>query len=321
MRKRYKLNIRLPQQIIFRLYKLVPRNKLGSVTTAFKTKRPTTFRVNGLKIKGHELRNEMMGLGFKLDTVPWYKDAFVLQSKSLKELKLLKYYTEGYLYVQSLSSMLPVLILEPCEKEKILDICAAPGGKTTQIAAMSSNKAEILSCDSSPIRIEVLKHNVNRQNAQNTYVLHTRAEDLEKKFDCFFDKVLVDTPCSGEGRISLFDKTTYKDWSVKKIRSFADLQKKILFSGYKALRPGGILVYSTCTMAPEENEDIVDWLLEKEKGKVQTMPIQIPYFQFSEPIMSWEGREFNIGVKNTVRVLPSFLMEGFFIAKLKKLKN
>ena len=146
-------------------------------------------------------------------------------------------------------------------------------------------------------------------------------ELIWQKYPEYFDKVLVDVPCSMEGRFRCDDGATYEDWSTGKIKKLAKIQKWILRSAVSAAKPGGTIVYSTCTLAPEENEEIIDWLLEKEKGKVVAEDVVMQGFAFDPSLSSWNNVVFSSQVAKTKRIFPQKNMEGFFIAKLKKVSS
>lgn len=311
-------NIQLPKNLLDRLRLILPGNKFDSVVHTFSIRRATTIRTNILKIKGMDLRRQLIDDGIKLDTVFWYKDAFIVRNKSLKELRSLKYYKDGYFYVQSLSSMIAPLVLDPNRGEKILDIAAAPGSKTTQMASIMRNTGEIIANEPNIVRRQKLAANLIIQGINNTKVISERGEMISSIYSDYFDKALVDAPCSGEGRISKFYRDSYQYWSIRNVHNFSHLQKRLLISALLAVKPGGIVVYSTCTLSPEENEAVVSHVLEKSQGLVKTEPIFVNSFQFAPSFKSWEEKTYHKGVENAVRIYPSNTMEGFFIAKLRK---
>lgn len=271
-----------PQEFIRRLKQL-------NIDPAVFKKKPTTFRINTLKI------NHLQLPGFEFDFVPNIPGAFILNNKSQKELTQTDVYKNGEIYVQSLSSMMPALVLDPKPGEKILDITAAPGSKTTQMAALMENRGEIVANDASFERIYRLKANLAVQGVTIARVIKNDARAIWQQFPEYFDRVLVDVPCSMEGRFQTNNPKTYQDWSIKKIKILAQLQKWILRSAVSATKPGGTLVYSTCTLNHEENENVIDWILKKEKGNIELVKME--------------------------RINPSELMEGFFIAKIRKLNS
>ncbi len=242
-----------------------------------------------------------------------------MPQRTLMETEL---YKNGYLYVQSLSSMIPPLVLNPKPDEKVLDLTAAPGSKTTQIAALMHNTGEILANDKSHVRIYKLKANLELQGVTNTQVTQLPGEILWKKLPEFFDKTLVDVPCSMEGRFYTEDEKSYRDWSTNKVKLLQETQKFLLRSGIGCTKVGGTIVYSTCTLSVEENEEVINWILQKEKGNVVLEQIEINGLPTEKSIITWRDKKpFDPSIAKTMRILPSELMEGFFVAKLRKIAS
>ena len=211
--------------------------------------------------------------------------------------------------MQSLSSMIPPLVLSPKPYERILDVASAPGSKTTQIACLMENKGEIVANELDKLRFERLKYNVEAQGASIVKLENGRGEALGKKYIEEFDKVLLDTPCSGEGRFSSLDPRSYRSWSKKEVLRLSKLQKKLISSACVALKHGGILVYSTCTINEYENEDIVSFAINELGLKLEDINIDI-----KDSIKGITEE-----TEKCIRILPSKDMEGFFVAKFKKL--
>ncbi|MEK7165916.1 MAG: RsmB/NOP family class I SAM-dependent RNA methyltransferase [Patescibacteria group bacterium] len=311
----------LPASLRSRLEELIPADLLEEVWQVLRDRRPTTLRVNTLKISPVALVDSFRELGVILEPVAWNPQAFVVINTGLLELTKMLLYKEGYCYVQSLSSMVPPLVLDPVGGEKILDLTAAPGSKTTQMAAMMKNTGEIVANDISHVRLMKLKANLKMQNATNVTVVKSPGQLIWQKYPEFFDKVLVDVPCSMEGRISLTDPKTYFEWSEKRIKQLSVRQKYLLRSGISSAKVGGSIVYSTCTLSPEENEGVIDWILKKEKGVVVLETIEVPGINFSPGLTSWRNNQYESSLSLTRRIMPSRKMEGFFVAKLKKIKS
>lgn len=309
----------LPEKFLERTKEIIPQDKQEEVFSSFCHRHPSTFRANTLKISADELQTKLKDLGIETDKVPWYTDAFILKNVPQRILTEIELYKQGFFYVQSLSSMIPPLVLNPQPKGTVLDIAAAPGSKTTQIAALMNNTGEILANDKSHVRNFKLKANLNLQGVTNAQVTQLPGEIIWKKIPEFFDKALVDVPCSMEGRFYTEDPKSYRDWSTTKIQQLQNTQKFLLRSAIGATKVGGIIVYSTCTLSVEENEEVIDWILQKEKGKIDIEPISLPGLPLSNPILQWKHKIFNPNIEKCVRVLPSPLMEGFFIAKIRKI--
>jgi NOL1/NOP2/sun family putative RNA methylase len=308
-----------PELFLERLKIIYPKNA-ATIQTTLQEKPMPSFRTNTIKTTTPKLKASLLEQGFRLKDISWYSDAFILLNKSIRELTETEEYHQGQLYIQGLSSMIPALILDPQQNENILDLCAAPGSKTTQLAALMKNQGTILANDLSRQRLFKLKANLQLNGVTTTKTMNTVGEKLWQRYSEYFDKTLVDVPCSMEGRICLTDEKTYHDWSPKKIKLLANKQKYLLLSAISATKVGGTIVYSTCTLAPEENEGVIDWILKKIGDAIIIESIQIPHLSLHKGIAQWT-KPFHSAVIQTSRTLPSQTMEGFFIAKIKKIRQ
>jgi len=280
---------------------------------------PNYIRVNTLKISEPELIKRLEAKGWKLKKIT--DNIFRIENKLRPgELGKTKEHLLGYYYVQELSSMMPVLALQPTEKDIVLDICASPGSKTTQIAAEMKNSGLLFANDNRLDRIIILNSNLERCGVSNCIVMIEDGmrlpEKLNKKMDRFyFDKILVDAPCSGEGTIRSSDKLL-KMWNFHMINKFSGMQKKILAAAINLLKENGELTYSTCTYAPEENEEILQFALDNFPVKI--IPFNLP-IKTRKPLEEWNGKQFSKEIQNAHRILPQDNdSEGFFVAKLIK---
>lgn len=284
-------------------------------------KRPTTFRVNALKSSRAEVREFLERDGFKIRPMAWYQDAFILMNKSQKELENTNLYKEGKIYLQGLASMVPPLILNPLPGEKVLDLTAAPGSKASQIAAMMKKQGELWANELDEVRFQKLKHNMEFLGATGDNFLRMSKEDGVKfclEHQNYFDKILLDAPCGAEARIIEDEPRTYGFWREEKIKDIAYAERRLLFSAWSALKPGGILVYSTCSFAPEENEEQIERLLEKFHGEVDILLADLEGVSKIPAVLEWRGKKFDPRIKKTLRLLPTKEIEGFFVAKIKK---
>jgi 16S rRNA (cytosine1407-C5)-methyltransferase len=248
--------------------------------------------------------------------VPWSPAAFILRNKRLADLQETPAYREGRLYVQSLSSMLPPLILDPQPGEEVLDLTAAPGSKTTQIACLMRGQGRLVANDNNRIRSYKLRANVQQQGASMVELTRRHGESFGRR--PAFDRVLVDAPCGTEGRFFTGRASSYNYWRPVKIHEMVVKQRRLLRAGAAALRPGGRLVYSTCTFAPEENEGVLDWLLKTSGMPLELEPVRAPVAHAAPGLAGWGHEAFDPQVSRAVRVLPTSDMEGFFIAALRK---
>ncbi len=311
---------KLPELFLARLRKLVPPQKFDSVANTFTETKPTTFRVNTLKADMSTVKNFLENQNFLLSAVPWFSSAFILKKGRQKELEETKIYLNGQIYIQNLSSMVPPLILDPQPGESILDLTAAPGGKTAQIACLMQGDGKIMANENDRIRYEKLKANLALQAVRNVETVLSYGESFGNKYPEQFDRVLVDAPCSTEGRFIASEPSSYRYWNLDKVKEAAKLQKKLLISGLKALKPGGVLVYSTCTFSPEENEEVVDFALQSFKGSIELEAFKLPVPSQILGLARWQERQFDTSLKKAIRILPTAEMEGFFIARMKKKK-
>lgn len=298
---------RLPQEFVEKLYEMFTPLTVDKILVGINEKRLTTLRVNTLKYNIQDLLKYFKERNIKFERVLWYKDALVIKNANEKEIQKLDIYQKGYIYIQSLSSMIPPLVLDPKPGESILDMTAAPGSKTTQMTCLMENKGYILANELDKIRYEKLKYNVANQGANIVEVINGRGEKIGENYKEKFDKVLLDTPCSGEGRFSANNVQSYRGWSLKTVNELTKIQKKLFKSAYNALKTKGIMVYSTCTLNKEENEKIVQWALENFELKLIDTKIEI-----KDSILVIQ--------EMALKILPSKDMEGFFVAKFKKIK-
>jgi 16S rRNA (cytosine1407-C5)-methyltransferase len=311
----------LPKDFIDRLAILVPKNKLSDVLASFTSRRPTTIRANTLKTTVVNLHKKLVDQGAELTSVQWNALASIVNKLELRDLTNTESYKNGELYVQSLSSMVPPLVLAPRAGDKVLDIAAAPGSKTTQMAAMMENQGEIIANDTSHVRRYRLQANLDTQGVTIAKVGKVDGRSIWQEYPEYFDKTLVDVPCSMEGRFLGSDAKTYKDWSPKKVKILSNLQRWLLRSAISATKTGGIIVYSTCTLSPEENEGVIDWILQKEAGNIQMLPIDIDNLPIDPAVTRWGEKEYDPEVAKCARILPSAYMEGFFVAKIQKIAS
>ena len=312
----------LPPEFLSKLQILVPAPHWSKVLKSFSQEKPCTFRVNSLKLASQNLKEKLEPQGFKVENVLWYRDAFLLRKGEQKNLEKTSLYKNGEIYVQGLSSMIPPLVLDPQPGDKVLDLTAAPGSKTTQMAALMKGQGSVTANDNNPIRVEKLKANAANQGASNVEVLPAGDGGLvwKDRFETF-DKVLLDAPCSSEGRFLVEVPSTYGYWREDTNRKMAKDQRRLFKSAFLALKPGGSMVYSTCTFAPEENEMVLQWALETYGDALKIEKISMALPAMTGGLARWGDLNFDPQVLSSLRVLPNQDMEGFFVAKLTKTKS
>lgn len=271
------------------------------VLAGYGVQRPVTFRANSLRGSAEALFAELSEAGLDVRRAEFYGDAFLLCNGREDALRATAAYAEGRLYLQSFSSMLPPLLLAPRAGERILDMTAAPGGKTAQLCALSQDRALVTACEKDAIRFGRMQYNLARLGAERVTALHADALSLSDFFR--FDKILLDAPCSGSGTLSPGKRSPL---SQKLLENCMKAQRALLKKGLGLLKSGGRLVYSTCSVLKEENEEAVLSVL---KGGVRLVPVPA---EFSAPLPRLPGME------GTLTVCPDGLFEGFFLAVLEK---
>jgi NOL1/NOP2/sun family putative RNA methylase len=278
-------------------------------------KRPLapTFRFNTLKASSEETAHHLGKI--RIQPLSFYRDGFSV----LDRVSLGNHFTHqlGLIYGQEAASMVPVLVLDPKPGELVLDLCAAPGSKTTQIGQILRNQGLVAANEVNPKRRMGLLQNVKRCGLINDAVIGQRGEKVGRAMPDHFDRVLIDAPCSAEGTVRKSRAILYH-WGFKNIERMAWIQKGLIVSGFQALKPGGVMVYSTCTIAPEENEEVVDYLLHKQPD-AEILPVSLSGFRIRDGVTEWEGRSFDPRVRQCGRILPQDNDTApFFLARIAK---
>ena len=276
------------------------------IVLGYSEKRVVTLRINTIKTNKDFIEEELKKFGIIFKEVNFYNDSLIIENANESKISSLKIYEDGYIYMQSLSSMLPAIILSPKPNENILDMTAAPGGKTTQISALSGNLALVTACEKNKIRADRLKYNVEKQGANKVNIMITDARKLSNYFS--FDKVLLDAPCSGSGTISVYDENLEKYFTEELITRSAKTQYDLLQKAVSVLKSGHEMIYSTCSILEEENENNIRKILSS--NNVEIVPINIESLE-DIPLLPTK-------IEGTLCVCPNNLFEGFFVAKLKK---
>lgn len=285
------------------------------VETLFSGGRSLAARVNSLSPEPHEeVFAELRRLGGK--ELGWCREALLLSRPVVETVSTSQMYVNGAIYLQNPASLLPVLALEPEQGMVILDVCAAPGGKATHIASRTSNSAELWLNDLNRGRSRRMQRVMAWQHAHYRSVTCYPGQYIDRSLSPVFDRVLLDAQCSGEGRIDLGRPKAMQYWSLNRVRRYSRLQQRMLVSSFRLLKPGGILVYSTCTLSPEENEAPVDHLVRHFGAEVEE--IDVPDKLRAPRVQCWSGRRFHPTLAHAVRVAPGGHFEPFFVCRLRK---
>ncbi len=302
----------LPQVFIDRLVKIAGEEFKSSIIKAISAPRPAIWRVNTLKTTPQEALAKIKDFDANISYKLISDNILQLNQKDHALLLESPLVAQGLLYAQGRSSLLAVEILDPKPGEHVLDLCAAPGSKTTYIALRMGNEGVIVANEPVRNRFFRLKAVVELMGAGVT--LSMKDGRIFKPGLDLFDRVLVDAPCSSEGRFRLEEPESFAYWNARKIKEMSHKQKGLLLNASRLVKPGGVLVYATCTYAPEENEAVVDWFLRKSEGKFVIEPIEQDLPR-QAPLLTWEKRTFDPCLQHTLRVMPTDIWEGFFITK------
>ncbi len=311
----------LPEGFVERLAEILAAPDLGPALDSFGAPRSTAFRVNTLAAEVDEVADELLAAGLKLRPVSWLPSAFTVNAEHRELLLDSTPYRDGLIYVQNLSSMIPPLSLDVRPGEEILDLAAAPGSKTHQMACAMGNTGRITAVEVVRARYYKLRDNMERLGADCVRPFFQDGTRTWRHRPEFFDRVLLDAPCSSEGRFRSDTPETTKYWSTRKVSEMARKQRRLLYSAIRCLKPGGSLVYSTCSFGPEENEMVVHKLISKFAGAVRIAPIPLAHPQFRNGLTSWRGREFDDSLTKTRRIVPDGSMNGFFVCRLEKVES
>ena len=280
---------KLPQRFLDDMKELL-MDEYDDFIKSYDEPKTTGLRINTLKINKEELLNLNL---YNLTPIPWADEGFYYDEEVDRPGKS-PLHESGAYYLQEPSAMSVVPHLDIKEGDKVLDMCAAPGGKSTYILSKLNDTGLLVSNEINSTRIRALGENLERFGARNCIITNTDSNNLRKVFTGYFDKIVIDAPCSGQGMFRK-DEVAIEDWSYAKVLECQSIQKEIIRDGYDMLKNGGVLVYSTCTFAKEENEDVInEFISEYENAKLIEMQ----------------------------RIWPHKVSgEGHFVAKIQKLEN
>jgi len=297
-------------ETIERFLQLLGFEETKEMLQAYEIEPRTAIRINELRIKPTQLINKLEEKGIILTKSKWYENGYFVEKTSLP-IGATTEYLAGYYFIQSAASWIPSLVLAPKAGEVIVDLAAAPGGKASHLAQLMKNKGTLFCLDISRERIKALRSNLARCGVTNNICIRMNAIEFPK-YKLKADRILLDAPCTGEGLMATdFSRRTSKN--KEDIDRLSLLQKELLQAGINSLKKGGILVYSTCSTAPEENEEVIHWALDNFPIQLQ----KIPFEEFSSGFTAALGKEYSTELRKTKRLYPhKDGTEGFFVAKL-----
>lgn len=317
---------KLPKQISDRFSSIYSKKEMTYLETVFLLKRrPVSFRVNTLKSNLQEVEGELTNNSIAYKVLDFPKEAILLDEKYTEsDIWKLSIYKLGKIYMQSISSQVPVAYFskENFTGLKILDACAAPGGKTSQLSALYPD-ATIYAFEPQRVRYDKMRYNLKKLWCENVECIHDEIRNIWEYIqeENYFDMILVDAPCSSEGSLSLHNDKFLKSWDISHINKNYKRQKFIVSDIVPYLKDGWEFIYSTCTLAPEENEAVVHYLLSNFKN-IQLENIDLwenKYIKHSNSLKGFESKIFKTEIsEKTLRVIPSEYSEGFYIAKFRK---
>ncbi len=290
---------------------------LGAQSESFIDASPETraIRVNTLKSCGREVRLLMKRLNISFDTLGFNKNGYTVYDPEKRLSHSLSFF-EGQFQYQGIASQIPALVLAPKATDRVADMAAAPGSKATQLADLMQNQGVLVLNDSSRSRLQALNANIQRAGAINQIMLNLPGERFGTLFPEFFDKILLDAPCSALGTLPN-NKEIYHWWRYGRMQKIRYKQEQLIISALKALKPGGVMVYSTCSIAPEENECLLSPLLERYPIRVET--VELPGLICEMGVTHYRACQIDERLSNAIRTYPHLHnMEGFFIIKMTK---
>jgi 16S rRNA C967 or C1407 C5-methylase (RsmB/RsmF family) len=308
----------LPLRFSERLARILGDFFSSDIERSFLLPKDVAFRVNRLLAAPEEVCRTLVMAGLSVWSLPWLADGFFVPADERERLTHHALVEAGKVYVHNPSSMLAALVLDPQPGETIMDLAAAPGGKTLHLAALMQGNGFLSAVEPVKSRFFKLKANLRRGGADfvRTYQLDGRR--VPAKTGPRFDRVLLDAPCSGEARFHLTDPESYGHWNERKIRECRTKQAGLVRAGFAALKPGGRLLYCTCSFAPEENEAVIDDLLREAADSAQLLEIALPIDHWQPGRLEWDGQTFSAAVSRCRRILPNQLHDGLFMALLEK---
>lgn len=290
---------------------------ISSVMSSFENGKYTAVRLNSLKMNIQEIKNKLISSDINLSDVSWSPYSFTIEDKS--KLTKLPESRDGIFYIQNLSSQLTVMAMNPVKNQFILDLAAAPGGKTSFIAQIMNNQGRISAVEPVKDRYYRLIANLRSLGVTIAKCYNKDGRVVGKICPEWFDQVLLDAPCSSMAQIDFRDPESYSHWSMKKVKECSRKQKHLIESAFMSLKAGGEMIYSTCSWMVEENEEVIDYLLKLYPEQVEILPLNLPITNILNGLSSYKDNTYDSRVTMTARIIPNEYFEAFYIARLKKI--
>jgi 16S rRNA (cytosine1407-C5)-methyltransferase len=287
----------------------------ASILNGLQVERAIVFRRNSLRCSAADFYSWLNTAGFRVKTLPGFQDVFVTDSTSRHLVTGSALFYSGGLYVQNPSSMLAALLLQPQPDDRILDLTAAPGSKTQLLSVLMENRGQIAAVEVQRDRYYKLKANLERCGTTNTTCFLKDGALVGRLKPESFDRVLLDAPCSSESFFGSGEEAAEETWSIKKVKQTVSRQKMLFNSAVEALKPGGRLVYATCTINPHENEEMAAYALEKHSEKLIPVDVSSEMQAFDAPLYQFPGSN---SPQHVLRIMPGPVWDGFFVAVFEK---
>lgn len=303
----------LPELFVERLHAILPPDDAATAMASYEAPLETGFRVQNRLERTETVLEKLRDVGVEPIPLPFFPSGFTVPAEFRAMVQALEGVHPAALYVQNPSSMIPPLVLPVPAEGTLLDLAAAPGSKTLLLADLHPN-ASIAAVEVVRDRFFRLKANLARAEVTNVQVFLQDGTRVPRYRPNHFDAVLLDAPCSTEGRFRADDPETTRYWSLRKIKEMQHKQKALLEAAVHCVKPGGYLVYSTCSLAPEENEMVVQHVLDAFSRGLSLEPISLPLPHALSGMASWQGTDFHPDLKHALRIAPSSRYEAFFIA-------
>ena len=286
---------------ISKLNNKYPLDELESILNGLKVNRKVSLRINNLKSNFEEIDKALKTANISFSKLDFYDNAIIIDNDNESKIRELDIYNDGKIYLQSLSSMIPPLVLDAKANENILDMCAAPGGKTSEICALSNNTVMITACEKNKIRTERLKYNLDKLGCKKVNILNNDSRRLDNFLK--FDKILLDAPCSGSGTLNLNEENN--NFNEDLINRSVRFQTELLSKAFELINSGGTIIYSTCSIFDEENDGVVDIVFKKYNFDIEKININLDKAEFLDS-------------KYGLLIKPNEYYEGFYVSKLIK---